>query len=156
MSFTRGRILRLRRSKRVGSGQPRADRLWFALFTGQRASDVAKMRWSEVSEHGIWVVQKKTKAKLLVPIHPDLRAILEAWPRNGGSILQTRDGENFTSKGFSNFMADKIGKSGLPDRCVTHGLRKAAARRLAEAGCSANEIAANHGPCDFGRGGSVH
>jgi integrase len=25
---------------------------------------------------------------------------------------------------------------------VTHGLRKAAARRLAEAGCSANEIAA--------------
>ncbi len=30
----------------------------------------------------------------------------------------------------------------LPDRCVTQGLRKAAARRLAEAGCSANEIAA--------------
>jgi hypothetical protein len=31
---------------------------------------------------------------------------------------------------------------GLPERCVTHGLRKAAARRLAEAGCSANEIMA--------------
>ncbi len=75
-------------------------------------------------------------------VHPDLRALLEAWPRSEGSILQTRDGENFTSKGFSNFMADKIGKAGLPDRCVTHGLRKAAARRLAEAGCSANEIAA--------------
>jgi Phage integrase family len=29
----------------------------------------------------------------------------------------------------------------LPHRCVTHGLRKAAARRLAEAGCTANEIA---------------
>src|SRR5580765_1964871 len=40
----------------------------------------------------------------------------------------------------SNFMAEKIGAAGLPDRCVTHGLRKAAARRLAEAGCSANEI----------------
>ena len=38
-------------------------------------------------------------------------------------------------------MAEKIGQAGLPDRCVTHGLRKAAARRLAEAGCSANEIA---------------
>ncbi len=61
-------------------------------------------------------------------VHPDLRALLEAWPRSEGSILQTRDGENFTSKGFSNFMADKIGKAGLPDRCVTHGLRKAAAR----------------------------
>ena len=47
----------------------------------------------------------------------------------------------FTAKGFSNFMADKIGEAGLPERCVTHGLRKAAGRRLAEAGCSANEIA---------------
>ena len=32
--------------------------------------------------------------------------------------------------------------AGLPERCVTHGLHKAATRRLAEAGCSANEIAA--------------
>jgi integrase len=40
------------------------------------------------------------------------------------------------------FMADKIEDAGLPERCVTHGLRKAATRRLAEAGCSANEIAA--------------
>jgi hypothetical protein len=38
-------------------------------------------------------------------------------------------------------MAVKIDKAGLPKRCVTHGLRKAAARRLAEAGCTANEIA---------------
>ena len=38
-------------------------------------------------------------------------------------------------------MAEKIDAAGLPARCVTHGLRKAAARRLAEAGCSANEIA---------------
>ena len=29
-----------------------------------------------------------------------------------------------------------------PSRCVLHGLRKAAARRLAEAGCTAHEIAA--------------
>ena len=40
------------------------------------------------------------------------------------------------------FLADKIEDAGLPERCVTHGLRKAATRRLAEAGCSANEIAA--------------
>jgi len=39
-------------------------------------------------------------------------------------------------------MARKIEAAALPERCVPHGLRKAAARRLAEAGCSANEIAA--------------
>ena len=49
-------------------------------------------------------------------------------------MLTTNYDKPFTSKGFSNFMADRIGKAGLPDRCVTHGLRKAAARRLAEAG----------------------
>lgn len=38
-------------------------------------------------------------------------------------------------------MADRIADAGLGAQCVTHGLR-AAARRLAEAGCSANEIAA--------------
>jgi integrase len=39
-------------------------------------------------------------------------------------------------------MADRIADAGLPERCVTHGLRKAAARWLAEAGCSTREIAA--------------
>jgi len=44
--------------------------------------------------------------------------------------------------GFGVWMAGKIEAAGLPHRCVTHGLRKAAARRLAEAGCSSKEIAA--------------
>ena len=35
-----------------------------------------------------------------------------------------------------------IREAGLPRRCKAHGLRKAAARRLAEAGCSASEIMA--------------
>jgi integrase len=39
-------------------------------------------------------------------------------------------------------MGENIARAGLPEPCVTHGLRKAAARCLAEAGCSANEIAA--------------
>jgi hypothetical protein len=39
-------------------------------------------------------------------------------------------------------MAEKIGLAGLADHCVTHGLRKAAARRLAEAGCTTPKIMA--------------
>ncbi len=38
-------------------------------------------------------------------------------------------------------MADAIGVAKLPDECVSHGIRKAASRRLAEAGCTAHEIA---------------
>jgi hypothetical protein len=39
-------------------------------------------------------------------------------------------------------MAARIELAGLPERCVAHGLRKAAVRRLAEARCSANGMAA--------------
>src|SRR3954453_22302366 len=39
-------------------------------------------------------------------------------------------------------MADAIDGAGLPERCATHGLRKAAARRLAAGGCSEKEISA--------------
>ncbi|CAM5766281.1 hypothetical protein LMIY3S_01768 [Labrys miyagiensis] len=39
-------------------------------------------------------------------------------------------------------MASAIGAAGLPERCVAHGIRKAAARRLAEVGCSSKQIAA--------------
>jgi len=39
-------------------------------------------------------------------------------------------------------MSDAIRKAGLPPYCKAHGLRKAAARRLAEAGCSTQEIMA--------------
>ena len=112
------------------------------LYTGQRASDVAKMSAADVEGDGIWVMQVKTKAKLLIPMHPALQAALGVAKVRDGSLLKTGAGEPFTAKGFSNFMADRIAEARLPDRCVTHGLRKAAARRLAEAGCSANEIAA--------------
>jgi hypothetical protein len=44
------------------------------------------------------------------------------------AILQTAYGKPFSGKGLDNFMADCIGAAGLPDRCVTHGLRKAGAR----------------------------
>jgi integrase len=119
------------------------ERLAFALllYTGQRASDVAKMSSESVVEGSIWVVQLKTRAKLLIPVHPSLGMALSAYGISKGMILKTGYDEPFSAKGFSMFMADRIGRAELPDRCVTHGLRKAAARRLAEAGCSANEIA---------------
>ena len=67
---------------------------------------------------------------------------MATWSKRGERMLATSFGIPFTSNGFGNFVAGKIADAGLPDRCVTHGLRKAAARLLAEAGCSANEIAA--------------
>ena len=120
------------------------ERTAFALlvFTGQRRSDVVRMTRDDVQDNSIRVTQLKTGAKLWVALHPELAQILADWKVAVGELLRTSFGKPFTSNGFGNFMADKIAAADLPDRCVTHGLRKAAARRLAEAGCSANEIAA--------------
>jgi integrase len=114
------------------------------LFTGQRVSDVARMSWRDVSPDGlsIHVTQDKTEEKLWLALLDDLQAALRAWPKHERAILCTGYGKPFTVKGLGNKMADAFDAAGLDERCVTHGLRKAAARRLAEAGCSANEIAA--------------
>lgn len=113
------------------------------LYTGQRVSDVARMSWADVGLDGdrILVTQDKTGTKLDLRLHEDLLAALAAWPRGQGPILYTAHGKAFSTKGLGNKMADAINAAGLPEVCVAHGLRKAAARRLAEAGCTAHEIA---------------
>jgi enterobacteria phage integrase len=143
-TWTEDEIARFERRWPVGT----TARLAFALllFTGQRRSDVVRMSPADVHDGTIGVIPLKTKrssgVKLWIPIHPELADVLAETDQDGETILRTAFGAPFTSNGFGNFMADKIGRADLPNDCVTHGLRKAAARRLAEAGCTANEIAA--------------
>ena len=122
----------------VGSKQ----RLGFALhlYTGQRGSDVHRMTWPDISGDAIQVRQNKTGAELVIVLHPRLQEVLAAAPRKHISILTTEYGRPFSVKGFGQFMSGAIRKAGLPARCKAHGLRKAAARRLAEIGCSTHEI----------------
>jgi integrase len=88
----------------------------------------------------IRVAQQKTKTKLTIPIH-ELEDLLDAANRDHATIVVTAHKKPFSVKGFGNMMSDAIREAGLPQRCKPHGLRKAA-RRLAEAGCSASEIMA--------------
>ena len=120
------------------------QRLAFALmlYTGQRRSDIHRMTWADVTGNTIRVVQQKTGAKLTIPLHADLRAILTETKRKHVAILTTEYGRAFTVDGFSGFMRDAIKAAGLPLECQPHGLRKAAGRRLAEAGCSSRELMA--------------
>jgi integrase len=120
------------------------QRTAFALFlyTGQRRSDVVRMAWTDLKGDAIKIIQQKTGAKLTIRLHPELQEILRHWPRSHIPILTTVFGKSFSVAGFGNMMADAIRAAGLSARCVSHGLRKAAARRLAEVGCSEKQIAA--------------
>lgn len=120
------------------------ERLAFALllYTGQRGSDVHRMTWADIVHGTIRVAQQKTAAKLTIPIHDTLDRILAITNHHQGTILVTAYGQSFSVKGLGNMVSAAIHGAGLPERCKPHGLRKPAARRLAEAGCSASEIAA--------------
>lgn len=109
------------------------------LYTGQRKSDAVKMGWQHVKGDRIAVRQDKTNALVDIPIHPELKRVLEGTPRQNMTFLVTEYGKPFTANGFGNWMRDRCDEASLP-QCSSHGLRKAMAKRLAEAGCSVNEI----------------
>ncbi len=100
------------------------------------------MTWRDVTDRGISIKQQKTGAELLVPVHSELQSVLDKAreARTDLVLLTTYFGEMFTVDGFSQRMRDAITDASLPTSCQPHGLRKAAGRRLAEAGCSAHEI----------------
>ena len=128
-------------------------RLAFALqlYTGQRRSDVIRIGSqhfdrSVTGREFIRVVVQKTGMKkrdeeLRIPVHPELRRIIDATPSRGDLVfLVKQSGEPFaTANAFGERSRKWFDAAGLPD-VSSHGLRKAMCRRLAEAGCSATEI----------------
>jgi integrase len=56
------------------------------------------------------------------------------------TFLVTQYGAPFSAKGFGEAFRGWCSAAGLPRECTAHGLRKACARRLAEAGCNPHEI----------------
>ena len=85
--------------------------------------------------------QEKTKVFVSLPIMPSLAESILATPTVGAIFVVTEFGKQFSVKGFGNKFRQWCDEAGLPN-CSAHGLRKAAARRFAEAGCSNREIKA--------------
>ena len=109
------------------------------LYTGQRRGDVIRLGRQHVRSARLHVVQGKTGARLSIPIHPDLAAEIAAIGHNHLTFLVTETGAPFASgNAFYNWFRWAAGKAGVSK--PPHGLRSAAARRLAEAGCSTREI----------------
>jgi integrase len=115
------------------------------LYTAQRRSDVVRMGRQHIRNGVAMVRQQKTGTMLAIPVHPALQAVLDASPSEHLTFLTTAYGKPFTAAGFGNWFRDRCDEAGLPAHCAAHGLRKAACRRLAEAGCSANVIASISG-----------
>jgi integrase len=124
-----------------GTMQRRAYAL--ALYTGQRKSDLVTRERKDRHDSGIDVVQSKTDEELWIPEHRELTAELARGVTGITYLLTTpTQGKQFDETYFGSWFADAIDKAGLPDDCVLHGLRKTAARKLADLGLSEETIKA--------------
>jgi integrase len=120
------------------------------LYLGQRNSDIIKLGWQHLrpdpEKPGRYIIrmrQQKTEEPLDIPVHPKLQAILDTVPKTQLVFLQTQYNRPYArATAFSNWFRLECDRAGLSSVCSFHGLRKAAARRLAEAGVSVRVIAA--------------
>ena len=138
-SWTEDEIAQFEQHHQIGSRARLA--LALLLYTGQRRSDVVRIGRQHVRNGFVSIRQDKTGATLEVPVIPELEAIIRDTPADHLTFLTTPSGKPLTPSGFSYWFKQVCIGAGLP-HCSAHGLRKAAARRLAEAGCTAHEIAA--------------
>lgn len=115
-----------------------------AAHTGQRRGDLIAFRWRDYDGATIRLVQQKSKMPLAIPVHGALRKELDRWKKGRtetDTILTAPRGQPWTAAHLSREMGKEVGKLGL-GRFTPHGLRKLAATRLAEAGCTPHQIAA--------------
>ncbi len=139
-TWTEGELQAFEDKWPVGSRQRLAYAL--LLYTMQRVGDVAKMRRQDITGDELHVIQTKTGTELHLPVVAQVQQALRAYPAKGLALIGRTDGKPMTRPGLTMFMADAIEKAGLPAKCVSHGLRKAGMRRMAELGYTVHQIAA--------------
>jgi integrase len=142
-TWTEEEIARFEAAYSIGT-KPRLA-LALLLGTAARRADVVRLGRGNVRGGLVHMTQQKTGKPMTIPITSELaEAIKAAAPTEHVVFLVNEYGRAFTPERFSKWFVkqcQRIGLTGLSP----HGLRKASCRRLAEAGCSANEIAAISG-----------
>jgi integrase len=105
-----------------------------AANTGQRGSDLVKMRWTDLEDYngrtGINVTQLKTGRQIWVPITQELASAMAQWERRPGFILLRPTGIPWTRKALTwawTSSATAIWHYGLsPALCCTAYVRRRA------------------------------
>jgi len=130
------------------------ERMALALLLNfaARCSDVVQVGPGNVRGDELTYVQKKTGAKLTIPMLDETATAIDAMGTSAHLVFLVNDnGAAFNEESFSKWFRKRCRAIGLDRASPTgkklspHGLRKAACVRLAHAGCSTKEIAAISG-----------
>jgi integrase len=120
--------------------------LALGLYTGQARQDVIAMGPQHIRGNVLkWERMKTARStgrEIDVDLNdvPELRRIIDATPSGHLTFLTAPSGVRFTLNHFTWWFRKQCDAAGLPRHCTFHGLRKACARRMAEAECSPHEI----------------
>jgi integrase len=137
--------------KQFYHGAPPHLQLAFSLllYTGQRRGDVVKMQWRDIERDDDghqWLMvhaQEKTGESVPIPMHRDLRIALA---KNGAGpksdyILVTAARRRYDKTALTKAVQKRLIEIGeKPSKYTLHGLRKAAAVRMAEAGATVQQL----------------
>ena len=109
--------------------------------TAQRRSDAVKIGPQHVRNGVLAFRQQNTGQAVDIPVLPELQVAIDAATTGNLAFLVTEAGKPFTAAGFGNWFREVCDAAGLQGFSA-HGIRKAAATRLADVGCSDHEIMA--------------
>ena len=112
-----------------------------AIGTGQRASDLIKMKWDDIDGDYVRVKQDKTEARLWVYCPRRLRDALAHAPRKGLTIITNDKGQPLDYNGLQARTRPVRRRCGAMAYSL-HGLRYSAVVEMAEAGVTDRDIMA--------------
>ena len=126
------------------------ERLAFDLlvFTGVRRSDVVRLGRQNTRDDQITITTEKSRnmgkpVEVTISILPPLATSIAATPVGEKTYLVTSFGKPFVKEGFGNWFKRVCVKAEVPGS--SHGLRKLAAKRMAENGATEAELNAVFG-----------
>jgi integrase len=122
-----------------------ARAITLAANTGQRGSDLIKMRWTDIEpldgHPGINVLQQKTGVPQWVPFVPEMIAAISRWERKPGFILERPTGGPWVSRDAITWAWwTERQKHPQLSELVLHGLRGTACVRLLRRGYNTRQI----------------
>lgn len=136
-TWTEDEVAKFLARHEAGSKARRA--LTLMLCTGAARQDVIRLGRQNVKDGRISYSRGKTGVKADLPILPELAEELTLLT-GGVMLFLTHSGDRpYKPETFANWFKDRCKEAGLP-HCSSHGLRKAGAVRLAEAGATEYEI----------------
>ena len=112
------------------------------LGTGASRQDAAALTRANIRGDRLLYRRGKTGQEVDLPILPELATELSLIPRTQMVLLaHGHEAKSYSATPLGNWFRDRCKEAGLAE-CTSHGLRKAGARRLAEAGATEWEVMA--------------